>query len=174
MKYLIPLLFLLSLTVFTAGQTAPVNTKYDFVAPALDGSKIDTRDLRGKVVVYNLWFVNCPNCIQEIKLLNLLVADYKDNKDVVFLGLAASRKDQIEGFLKKNSFQYTIVPDAAIIIIGKFGTPDKSGEINVPFPMHFVLDRNGNAVVQAQGIKGVDAVRKELEKQFPTRSQAIK
>src|SRR4051812_22404292 len=108
MKILSPLFLLLSLTVFSAAQTDLVPTKYDFVASAMDGSKVDTLAMRGKVVVLNLWFVNCPNCLEEMKLLNQLVTDNKGNKDVVFLGLSTSRRSDVEKFLKKNPFDYTI------------------------------------------------------------------
>jgi len=177
MKYLVASAFLLVLSVSFAAQTQQAQSqtsKCDFAALAMDGTKIDTAALRGKIVVINLWFVNCPNCIEEMKLLNQLVTDHRDNKDVVFLGLAASRRSDIEKFLKKNPFDYTIIPDAATLIVSKFGTPDKKGDIIVPFPMHFVLDRDGNAVVETQGIKGVEAVKKELAKQFPTKPQTTK
>ena len=99
--------------------------------------------------------------------LNKLVDQYKDNKDVVFLGLAASKKSDLEKFLKSHPFKYQVIPDAMMIILSKFGTPDKSGDINVPFPMHYVLDRDGNIVVKTQGIKGINAVTNELKKLFP-------
>jgi len=35
--------------------------------------------------------------------------------------------------------------------------------------MHYVLDRSGSIVVKAQGIKGIDAVKAELAKQFPAK-----
>ena len=138
----------------------------DFSAPGMDGQTIETASLRGKVVVINLWYVNCPNCLEEMTELNKLVDQYKGNKEVVFLALAASKKPALEQFLKTHPFKYQIVPDATMIILTKFGTPDKNGDINVPFPMHYVLDREGNIVVKTQGIKGIDAVKKELEKQF--------
>jgi len=84
----------------------------------------------------------------------------------VFVGLAASKKVNLQQFLQKNPFKYQIIPDATQIILGKFGDPSKSGEVDVPFPMHYVLDRQGNIVVKAQGIKGVDVVKKELVTQF--------
>lgn len=114
-----------------------------------------------------LWLINCPNCVEEIKLLNQLVDEYKGKGDVVFLGPAASKKPDLEKFLKKNPFKYQVIPDSTITILTKFGTPDKTGDINVPFPMHYVLDREGKVVVKVQGIKSVDAVRKELRKQLP-------
>ncbi len=142
-----------------------------FSAAGMDGKTVDLATLRGKVVVLNLWFVNCPNCIEEIKLLNQLVDDYKDNKDVVFLGLAASKKPLIEQFLTTNPFKYQIIPNASMIIISKFGIPDKNGDINVPFPMHYVLDRDGKIVVKEQGVKGVDVVKAELSKQFQSKPE---
>ena len=170
MKNILLCCLFLALSVSLAAQTkqAPAQPAYNFEAATMDGSKMDTAAFRGKVVVFNLWFVNCPNCIEEITKLNQLVTDYQANKDVVFIALASSRKADIEKFLKKNPFNYTIVPDATGIILTKFGTPDKDGQINVPFPMHFVLDRDGNAVVQVQGVKGIEAVKKELARQFST------
>jgi hypothetical protein len=56
-----------------------------------------------------------------------------------------------------------------MIIFSKFGTPDKKGEINIPFPMHYVLDRNGNIIMKTQGTKGVETVSEELKRQFYSR-----
>lgn len=136
-----------------------------FAAEDLNGNKIDTRQLQGKTVVVNLWFVNCPNCVDEIKQLNQLVDDYKGRSDVVFLGLAASPKSALNKFLVKSPFKYTILPNSSLIILSKFGTPDKSGQINVPFPMHYVFDKQGKMIVKEQGIKGVAVVRNALQKQ---------
>ena len=154
------------LVIFLFALTCSAQAKLPaFVTTDMAGNKIDTRQLQGKVVVVNLWFVNCPNCLEEIKQLNQLVDSYKGKSDVVFLGLAASPKNTLDSFLAKNPFKYTIVPNSAMIIISKFGTPDKSGQINVPFPMHFVYDRAGNEIVKEQGIKGVAVVRDALAKQ---------
>ena len=167
------LLALFSVLVFALSISAQKTTNAPTAAPQptfsalnMAGQNVDIATLRGKVVVLNLWFINCPNCIEEITLLNQLVDQYKDNKDVVFVSLAASKKADLQQFVKKHPFKYQIIPDATIIILSKFGTPDKNGDINIPFPMHYVLDRDGEVVVKVQGIKGVDAVKKELEKQF--------
>jgi peroxiredoxin len=137
----------------------------NFAAPDMNGNRVELSALRGKVVVVNLWFIGCPNCMDEIKQLNQLVNDYKGKADVVFLGLAASKKEDLVKFLVKNPFNYTIVPNAQMIILTKFGTPDKNGEINVPFPMHYVIDRDGKIVLKEQGVKGVQKVRDELKKE---------
>jgi peroxiredoxin len=161
MKLAFASLAILLLALLASAQSTIPN----FVALDMNGNRVELATLRGKVVVINLWFIGCPNCMDEIKQLNQLVDDYKGKSDVVFLGLAASRKDDLQKFLVKNPFNYTILPNAQMIILAKFGTPDKTGEINVPFPMHYVIDRDGKVVVKEQGVKGVDAVRNELKKQ---------
>lgn len=174
MKYLLVAFALLVLTGSVSSQTKtamPMTSgQPTFAALTMDGTQVDTAALRGKVVVLNLWFVNCPNCVEEIKILNQLVDEYRDNKDVVFLGLAASSKPELEKFLKKYPFKYQVVPNAMMIILGKFGTPDKKGDINVSFPMHYVLDREGRVAAKAQGIKGIEVVKTELKNQFPAKS----
>ena len=158
----------LAILIFAISITA--QKQPDFAAQGMDGRTIDTTAFRGKVVVINLWFINCPNCLEEMAVLNQLVDQYKDNKDVVFLGLAASKKTDLEKFLRTHPFRYQVIPNATMIILTKFGTPDKNGEINVPFPMHYVLDREGKIVVKTQGIKGIDAVKKELGNQLAAKS----
>lgn len=162
------LIALLAASAFAQVNNANDPTKPNFAALTMDGTKIDTASLRGKVVAVNLWFINCPNCVKEIKMLNQLVDEYAGNANVAFVGLAISRKADLIKFLKKNPFKYQVVPDAGMIIASKFATYDKKGEMQMPFPMHLVLDRDGRVVTKAPGIKGIDAVRAELKKQLST------
>jgi peroxiredoxin len=133
-----------------------------FKLHTIEGRPVNTADLRGKYVVVNLWFINCPNCVEEIKLLNELVEKYRGNNDVAFLALAASPASDLEKFLVKHPFKYQVFPDAQMIILSQFGTPNKNGDIEMPFPMHFVLDPYGRVITEAQGVKGVEAVRSTL------------
>lgn len=175
MKYFAVLGFLVLSTLPLSAQTSSLSAKQpSFAALTMDGTKIDNAALRDKVVVYNLWFINCPNCREEIKMLNQIVDQYKDNKDVVFIGLAASRKADLEKFLLKYPFKYQVVPSAEMVIFSQFGTPNKRGDIDIPFPMHYVFDRSGNMVVKVQGTKGVDAVKAELAKQFSAKNTSVK
>lgn len=170
MKNIILLVGFSLLSLSINAQSPISTTKPEFVAATMDGTKVDTRQLRGKFVVLNLWFINCPNCLAEIKMLNALVDEYKSNSEVVFLAPAASRKNELVKFLAKNPFKYQVIPEADIIILSQFGTPDKEGNITVPFPMHYVLDRDGNVLVKAEGIKGIEAVKAELKKQFSVKA----
>jgi peroxiredoxin len=144
-------------------RSAPV-----FNVTSLEGKRFNSADLKGKVVVLNLWFINCPFCVEEIKLLNRIVDEYKDNKDVVFIGMATNDKARLEIFLKKNPFKYNVVASAMMQILS-FGKPNGKGEIVMPFPVHIVIDRDNKIVVDTNGLKGVDAVRDELKRQFQNR-----
>lgn len=135
----------------------------DFTVTSLDGKTFDSKALRGKVVVLNLWFVNCPYCVQEIAVLNPMVDQFKD---AVFIGMAVNSPAQLQSFLKTNPFKYNIIPNAGQLMLFKFGDSDKSGNFDLKFPQHIVIDRQGKMVLKMQGVKGVDAVRQELEKQF--------
>jgi peroxiredoxin len=165
MKFFVSLIFTLiagcSALVY-AQQASLIGKQPYFKLHTVEGKPIDTADLRGKYVVVNLWFINCPNCIEEIKQLNTLVDEYRGNNDVVFLGLAASPQNDVEKFLVKNPFKYQVLPDAQMIILSQFAVPNKQGDMEVPFPMHFVLDPYGRVIAEAQGIKGIGLVRSTL------------
>lgn len=173
--YILALLLVSAFSVFAQQKKADEKPLAPvFSATTIDGATVSTADLKGKILVLNLWFINCPNCIEEIKLLNQVVDDYKDNKDVVFLGLASNKKADLEKFLKKNPFKYQIVPNAMQTMLFKFGEVQKNGEYFLPFPTHVVIDREGRMVLKIEGIKGVEAVKKELKKQFEKKETKTK
>jgi peroxiredoxin len=103
-----------------------------------------------------------------IKMLNKIVEEYQD-EDIVFIAMATNKKADLEKFLKKNPIKYNIVPEAMQTILS-FGEPDANGEVNIPFPMHIVIDRDGAIVVRRSGIKGLDDVKNELKRLFESAS----
>ena len=174
MKYLF---VIIAIFVFSFSAFGQKKTNEKLLAPILkaamlDGKIVNTADLRGKIIVLNLWFVNCPNCVEEIKLLNTVVEDYS-GKDVVFLGLATNNKTDLQKFLKKNPFKYQIVPNAGQFMLSSYGEL-KNGEYFLGFPTHVVIDREGYIVLKMEGIKGVEAVKNELKKQFATKETKSK
>lgn len=62
------------------GEPAP-----DFVLTTFDGEQIDTKDLRGSVVVVNIWATWCVGCKDEAAELEQAYRMFKD-RGVVFLG----------------------------------------------------------------------------------------
>src|SRR6185369_17780489 len=91
----------------------------------ISGENIETKQLLGKIIVFNLWFTTCYPCIAEMPALNKLVREYK-NKNVVFLGLSTDSKEILEKqFFPKHKFDFIIIPAAGPIIdkIGQTGYP---------------------------------------------------
>jgi peroxiredoxin len=168
MKYIFSLCLVLFFGACVFGQDYRLVGK--FPAPpmkltAIDGKTVNTQELRGKIIVYNLWFVGCPPCMEEIPKLNELVDEFQ-GKDVVFLGMSSSSKNDIDGFIKKNPFKYQLVPNSAAMMLGSFGEAASDGSLKIGFPMHIVVNREGLIVVKTTGTKGIEAVRQELKKQF--------
>lgn len=109
----------------------------------LEGNLHNLKDLKGKVVVINFWFINCPPCRMEIPDLNELVEQYKDNKDVVFLGIALDDRYRLEEFLRLIPFRYHIIENGRNLAM--------SNNVNA-FPTHVVLNREGKIQFHTDGL----------------------
>lgn len=116
---------------------------FEFSVTDIDGTTYTLSELKGKTIVLNFWFVECKPCVMEIPELNELVKKYKNNKDIIFLGLATNRKEQLETFLKKQAFGYNIVPETRNVA----ATYGVSG-----YPTHIVIGKNGKITFVATGL----------------------
>jgi thiol-disulfide isomerase/thioredoxin len=87
------------------GEEFPV-----FAVTDLNGRGYSKKELAGKVVVVNFWFIGCAPCEMERSELNSIYNSYKDNPNVVFLSFARNQKEQIEKFLVTRPFLYPVVP----------------------------------------------------------------
>jgi thiol-disulfide isomerase/thioredoxin len=121
---------------FTTGQAlAP------FKLRDLSGRKYDSKELVGKIVVLNFWFIGCPPCRMEIPELNKLVQQNAKRDDVVFLAVALDERDAIETFTKEHPYAYALVPG------GQY-TAQRYGIGS--YPTNLVVDRQGKVVFHAQ------------------------
>ncbi|MEO7984476.1 MAG: TlpA disulfide reductase family protein [Bacteroidota bacterium] len=105
-----------------------------FSARDMQGIKIDSKELKGKILVLNFWFINCPPCRHERPYLNQLVTDYANDSDVVFVAVALDDKPQLEVFLKENPFAYHVIPNGTGIV--------NDNAVN-QFPTHVIIDKEG-------------------------------
>lgn len=144
-------------TYFTTGKEVESFTSKD-----IDGNKIKLKELKGKIVVLNFWFINCAPCQSEILELNKLVNDYKDSS-IVFIAIAPDSRSELRSFLKTHPFEYTIV-DNAQTIIDQYGIKS--------FPTHLIIDKEGKAAYHSAGagVSTIHWLRKtidELKKEPP-------
>ncbi len=111
-------------------------TDFDFIK--MNGDHLTLEQLKGKVVVINIWNFTCKPCIEEMPELNKLVAKYND--EAVFIGIMPNgtydiTKESLQDKIKKFSFDYETMAITKCI-----------GEVfKIPFinPAHFVIGKDG-------------------------------
>lgn len=127
-----------------AGESAPA-----FSGQGLDGAMYDLGQLQGKVVVVTFWSTRCEICHSEIPKLNGVAERYK-GKGVVFLAVTMDNETKINPYLKKNPFNFHILPNSFGVML-KYADKDRSGNINMGFPAHFLIGPNGTIALRTDG-----------------------
>lgn len=85
----------------------------DFTLDTLDGKKVTLSELRGKIVIINLWATWCPPCRAEMPALENAYEQYKDS-EVIILGLNVTNQDSekdIPPFVKEFGLTFPILLD---------------------------------------------------------------
>jgi thiol-disulfide isomerase/thioredoxin len=118
---------------FTTGETFPSIRTRD-----IEGEKINTKNLLGKILVINYWFIDCPPCRKEIPELNELVKKYEKDSSVVFISMAKDSRRDLQDFIKQTPFYYKII-DA-------YSNADVKS-----FPTNVVVDREGKVAFHSSG-----------------------
>ena len=125
------------------GQPFPAFQVTDYT-----GRVFDSKQLQGKVIVLNFWFVGCAPCEVEMAELNRLHAKYQSDPNVVFVSLVHSPKEVVETFLATHPFTYPIVAlDKPLLALLK----------PAGYPTNVVLDKAGRYAYESVGA-GVGAV----------------
>jgi peroxiredoxin len=136
------------------GMAAP-----KFTVRTVDGKTISLADLRGKVVVLNMWFIGCPSCRALKPKLNQFKTKFADRDDVVFLAMTADPESSVENYLKKEPFDYLQAADAKDAM---------SQFVFRGYPKNIVIDREGKIVYWRSTIHAWDkfesVVREQLTK----------
>jgi thiol-disulfide isomerase/thioredoxin len=122
---------------FTDGEKISSFTAHD-----IDGNKLKLKDLEGKIVVLNFWFIGCPPCRKEIPELNKMAMGYANDPNVVFIAVGLDMKGDIKQFIKTSPLAYHIVDDGR-------SYADEYG-IHL-FPTNVVLDKDGKVKFHSVG-----------------------
>jgi peroxiredoxin len=123
-------------------------------AETLDGKSFNSDAQKGKIQVYNFWFIACKPCVEEMPVLNKLTARFDTDK-VVFIAPAFDKKTAINKFLETQDFDYQIVPNAMKL----------SQSLNVSsYPTHIVVDQKG--IIRAVFVGSSDDIGTLLEKEI--------
>ena len=138
-----------------------------FQLTSASGVTYNSEQLKGKLVVMNLWFIACKPCIIEMPELNRLVEQYSKDTNIVFLAPALDKTAAIQEFLKEKEFRYTILPDARPFIMQDLGVNG--------YPTHLIADASGKIIYHTTGFNPgrdgqgstVDHLEEEIKKAYP-------
>ena len=151
MRILVILLFALALSASALAQQAlkPGSAAPAFAGELLDGKAINLSDLQGKIVVMTFWSTRCAICHSEIPKLNQIAERYK-GKEVVFLALTMENQVKVEPYLKKNPFNFNIMPNSFGVVM-KYADMDSKGNIDMGFPSYFLINQKGSIALKSSG-----------------------
>ncbi len=114
----------------------------EFDAVTLKGDTLSLKNLKGKVVVINFWFIECAACIAEIPDLNKLAEEYKSKK-VVFIAMGRNTQSEITNdFLPKHKFNFNITTDCKKIA---------EDYCVLAWPATFIIDKKGKVAGAFEG-----------------------
>lgn len=116
----------------------------NFKGTDLKGNVISLTDLKGKIVVLNVWGIGCGPCIAEMPILNELVKDFKDKPEVVFIAVTGDQKNDLIKFFKTRSFDYKVLANVQQIT-ETFNTN--------ALPVHMIIGRKGEILNRSIGAR---------------------
>lgn len=129
--------------VAAADRGAPV----ELTGEDLDGNPVDLAEMRGKPVVVNVWWSQCPPCRVEQPDLNEAAAELGD--DVTFLGINIrdSSADNARSYVRGFEVPYPSIYSADGTALLAF-----AGTLNPrSIPSTVVLDADGRVAASVQG-----------------------
>lgn len=118
-----------------------------------NGKRYDNKTTKGKIIVLNFWFIGCTACVKEMPELNKIVENYK-NRNIVFLGVAFDKKDELKKFLNKVRFLYTIIPVSKDYVINTLGITS--------FPTQIIVNREGRIAKVFDNYQDIETVLKKI------------
>ena len=120
----------------------------DMTLETLEGETINTADLRGKIIVFNVWATWCPPCKAELPDFNELASEY--DGEVVFIAVHCYDS----GMYNMPSYVADNFPDTKIIFA--YDTPNSDAYITAGgvgyVPQTAIINKDGIIVYSDSGM----------------------
>jgi thiol-disulfide isomerase/thioredoxin len=113
----------------------------------LDGDQLDLADLRGQVVVVNIWGFWCPECRAEAPVLVDAEAELPDDATMVGIDIRDLSKDNPRAFERTYGVTWPSIYDPGSETLLGFPSPYSPRET----PSTIVLDRDGRMAALIRG-----------------------
>lgn len=84
-------------------KKAPLDSAPDIELLDINGKVVKLKELaKGKVLFIDNWFIPCPPCFFEMKMLHDLYAKYKGNKNFCFITISRTDRELVKKFIAKD------------------------------------------------------------------------
>lgn len=128
-----------------ADAPTPVATRqpFDFTVKDLQGAKVSLSDLRGKVVLVNLWATWCSPCKEELPVLAAFYHERKAEGFELVTVNVSEDAETAEAYLKENGFDIPAWSDPTgdvLLQIEAYG-----------LPVSVLVDRHGGIIGRWMG-----------------------
>jgi peroxiredoxin len=121
----------------------------DFTVPRLGSGSIALKELRGSVVLLNLWATWCPPCKQEMPSMERLYRRHKERGfTIVAISIDAADAEPVASFVKERGLTFPIGLDPNLEVANRYTVR--------ALPSTFLIDRNGHTVAIAIGPRDWD------------------
>ena len=119
----------------TLVEVNPPKTATPFALPGIDGSRLDSGDLEGRVTLLNFWATWCPPCVEELPSLNRLRDRYAQHDLQVVSIDFRETPDEMKAFLQRTPVTFPVLMDRDGQVALNWGV--------FSFPSTFIIDRQG-------------------------------
>ena len=126
------------------GSDAP-----DLRLPALDGTPVSLRELRGRVVLINFWATWCKPCEEEMPAMERLYGELRPDGFELLAISADDAEADVSGFAARLGLSFPVLRDVDKAVAREYQT--------FRFPESFLVDREGVVVERYIGPKDWDA-----------------
>ena len=124
-------------------STKPAAPRADFVT--IQGEKVSTRSLRGKVVLVNFWSTSCVTCVEEMPKIVETYKKYRDRGfETVAVAMSYDPPNYVLAYAVSNKLPFKVALDPVGNVARSFGDVDAT-------PTTFVLDKRGRVVARYVG-----------------------
>lgn len=117
----------------------------DFTLQSLQGSRVNLKDFRGKVVFLNFWATWCGPCRWEMPAMEKLWNRFKEDRFVILAVDIREGKDVVKSFIQEEGYTFPVLLDSKGEVAGIYGIR--------AIPTTFLINPEGKIVGKAVGAR---------------------